>query len=852
MTPSEERHATSASSAGRFEDFAEALPQFVWVAAADGTIEYVNQPWVDYTGLTAEGLRGAGVKGVVHPNELGMTWELWTGALATGLPYEIEYRLRSKNDGTYRWFIGRASPMRDDLGRVVRWLGTATDIDAQKRANANLRFVMEASATLSASYDVDTICAQLARLAVDRVADWCSIVLLEDNAGAYRTVAAVHRDPAINASLAGFRERNPMRPGTAFDTAIRKNVPVLMSTVGTDDFIAAGGDPLYLEMSERIKPHSAMLVPLAGDDGIVYGGISFVSAESARSFGAEDLQVAEMVAHRAAAAIHTAKIFDDERRRSQNLHFIARASELAFDSFDLPRTLQNVCEFIVEEMADLAYIMLVEDGSVLRTIASAHHDPAKALLAARLRGERTLRPDAEETAMRMLSQHRVFVHPHVMAEHVLPNMWEYLAPDVRALNLHSAITVPLFSRGETLGVLTAYWCETPRAYSERDTPVFADLGRRLSVAIEHMHTLERERRIAESLQQALLPSPELLPKGASLTVNAHYRPSSQDADVGGDWYDAVRLPDNSIMLCVGDVTGRGLAAAGLMGKMRQAINMASMYEPDPARLLDAIDFQLRTRGSQALVTAFVGIITPDGTRMRYANAGHPPPLLRRAGEFTELRSTGLPIGLRDAAERETSMEIALEDADILVLYTDGLTEGTRDLAFGEQRLRQVISTDAILNVRNPAQFLCDACLPFDAQDDTAVLTVLFDKRTQWSFDAENAQAAQEARSRFLTALSERSQPDADLSAAELVFGELIGNVVRHAPGPIDVRLEWPLGDPVLHVIDRGKGFIRDPALPLDPLSESGRGLYIIAQLTRDLRIERIPGYGNHVSAALRL
>jgi hypothetical protein len=173
------------------------------------------------------------------------------------------------------------------------------------------------------------------------------------------------------------------------------------------------------------------------------------------------------------------------------------------------------------------------------------------------------------------------------------------------------------------------------------------------------------------------------------------------------------------MLCVGDVTGRGLLAAGLMGKMRQAINMASMYEPDPARLLDAIDFQLRTRGSQALVTAFVGILAPDGKSMRYANAGHPPPLLRRAGEIEELCSTGLPIGLRDAAERETTVELSLEGAELLALYTDGLTEGTRDLAFGERRLREVISTDAILNVRNPAQFLCEACLPFVLAEEFA-------------------------------------------------------------------------------------------------------------------------------------
>ena len=98
----------------------------------------------------------------------------------------------------------------------------------------------------------------------------------------------------------------------------------------------------------------------------------------------------------------------------------------------------------------------------------------------------------------------------------------------------------------------------------------------------------------------------------------------------------------------------------------------------------------------------------------------------------------------------------------------------------------------------------------------------------------------------------RAAGNVDLEAAELIFGELIGNVVRHAPGPIDVQLSWGGNYPVLHVTDRGRGFIRNPSLPVDPLSESGRGLYIIALLARDVRVERIPGYGNHVAVELNV
>ncbi len=523
-----------------------------------------------------------------------------------------------------------------------------------------------------------------------------------------------------------------------------------------------------------------------------------------------------------------------------------------FESFDMQGTFDALTQFIVSEAADLAYVMQIESNSTLRTISSAHRDSAKADIAARLRGQRTLRPEAEERAIGMLSRHQTAVHSTITTEDMLANVWEYLAVDVRALNVHSAITVPLHSRGETFGALVAYWCDTPLSYGDADAQLFSDLGHRLSIAIEHVRALERERRIAEALQQALLPSPELLPKHPDLAFSAEYRPNSLEADVGGDWYDAVTLPDGSIMVSVGDVTGRGLEAAGVMGKMRQAVNMACMYERDPARVLDSVDFQLRSRRSPAMVTAFVGFIDPQHEVMRYANAGHPAPLLRRGEALIELPPGGLPLGLRDRAEPEQSRSVSLKDANLLALYTDGLVEGTRDLAFGERRLQEVALSQAILNVRNPARLLCDACIPLAAQDDTAVLAILFGERTNWSFDAENARAAQDARTQFVSALRARVPAGFDFAAAEVVFGELIGNVVRHAPGPIDVQLEWSAGRPILHVTDRGKGFVRDPGLPADPLSESGRGVYIISQLTQNLRIERIPGYGNHVTAALRI
>jgi PAS domain S-box-containing protein len=850
VTEQETRQRELRKSGEQFRQIAEAMPNLVWIAAADGEIEYFNRAWLEYTGSTVKDMRVSGVKGIVHQDDLARTWECWSTALATGEPYEIEYRLRSQSDGSYRWFLARATPVRDDGGSVLRWIGTATDIEAQKQALANLRFAIDAGEALASAQDVSSICRRLAQLAIDLVADWCFVVLV-DGHGGYRTAALAHRDASLLRYVDQVRERYPIRPGSPVDTAVRKNVPILLPEITPEMLRAGAEDEEHLRLLERLRMHSALAVPLSFKDERPYGALVLVSSESARRFGQADLEAAAMVAQRAAASIQTAKTIDLERRRSARLRFIARAGELIFESFDLQSTFDSVADLIVSEMADLAFVMRVQDGGTLRTVACAHRDPSKAALTARFRGERTFRPQAEERAIHLLSQHRAVVHEQVTAADLLPGIWEYLAPHVRALGLRSAITVPLFSRGETLGALVAYWCETDASYSQADVPLFEELARRLSIAIDHVTTLERERRIAEALQQALLPSPAMLPHSTGLTFNVQYCPSSREADVGGDWYDAVPLHDGTIVISVGDVTGRGLAAAGLMGKLRQAIGMAALYERDPAKLLDAVDFHLRTRNSSSIATAWVGVIDAERKTLRYANAGHPSPLLRRRGGLIELRSQGLPLGLREESAGYTN-EISLEGAELLVLYTDGLTEATRDLAFGEHRLQQIVSSEAILHVRNPARFLCDACLPFAAQDDTAVLTVLFGERTQWSFDADNAQAAHDARRELLDHLRARSGTNPDLSGAELVLGELIGNVVRHAPGPIDVQLQWEGRTPVLHVIDRGKGFVRDPELPGDPLSESGRGLFIVSRLTEGLTVERIPGYGNHVAARLRL
>ena len=116
----------------------DALPQLVFGAAPDGTVEYMNTRYVEYTGLPLDDLLGWNWGWVVHPNDLPTTLEAWSTAVRTGTPREVSHRLR-RSDGEYRWFLARAEPVRDEGGHVVRWFGTCTDIDESKRVTDQLR-----------------------------------------------------------------------------------------------------------------------------------------------------------------------------------------------------------------------------------------------------------------------------------------------------------------------------------------------------------------------------------------------------------------------------------------------------------------------------------------------------------------------------------------------------------------------------------------------------------------------------------------------------------------------------------------------------------------------------------------
>jgi len=126
------------ASEERFRQLADAMPQIVWTARPDGWLDYYNQPWFDYTGMTLAETQGWGWGPVLHPDDLQNCIDTWGEAVRTGKPYEIEYRFKRASDSVYRWHLGRASAIRDKDGQIIKWFGTCTDIDDQKRTEQAL------------------------------------------------------------------------------------------------------------------------------------------------------------------------------------------------------------------------------------------------------------------------------------------------------------------------------------------------------------------------------------------------------------------------------------------------------------------------------------------------------------------------------------------------------------------------------------------------------------------------------------------------------------------------------------------------------------------------------------------
>jgi anti-sigma regulatory factor (Ser/Thr protein kinase) len=263
-----------------------------------------------------------------------------------------------------------------------------------------------------------------------------------------------------------------------------------------------------------------------------------------------------------------------------------------------------------------------------------------------------------------------------------------------------------------------------------------------------------------------------------------------------------------------------------------------------------------------LLTAFFATLDLSDGRMRYALAGHPPPMMvRTGGEVESLAGSGLMLGIENRAVFETH-EVMLDEGSAIVLFTDGLVEMSRDYLAGREELRQAIEAEYRDASQNIAQAIVKRVVAGrSARDDIALLFLCVTalaaadfprQRMRWTIDARSERSTRRIKRALLWQLGEMTDDDAQLPAVELIVNELLGNVARHTPGPAEVELEWSGETAIVRICDRGRPFaLRNGEGRIALLAEDGRGLFLAQLVALDLTVERT-GDGNCVSATLPL
>lgn len=314
-------------------ELAEAMPIIVWTHDESGVATYFNRRWTDYTGLSLDETLRAGTESVVHPDDRAGVVDRFVAARDSGQSFQASYRLRAR-DGSYRWHDAQVVPLRSAGGKVTLWVGTATDIEEQRRVFDEQRYLVQASTVLGASLDLQHTLSTVAALVVPTLADWCSIDLLGET-GVLERLAVAHVDPAKVSLAWDLWAKFPPRPSDPQGAyaVMRTRTPELFEEITDELLVAAVSDPQALELCRGLGLRSSISVPLVARERVL-GVLALVTAESGKIYRARDVVFAEEVARRISTAIDNARLYEDAKRAR------AAAEALAADVLEQSRAVE--------------------------------------------------------------------------------------------------------------------------------------------------------------------------------------------------------------------------------------------------------------------------------------------------------------------------------------------------------------------------------------------------------------------------------------------------------------------------------------------------------------------------------
>jgi serine phosphatase RsbU (regulator of sigma subunit)/PAS domain-containing protein len=606
-----------------------------------------------------------------HPDDRDRVMEGLQAAIDDVGDFDLEFRAVLPT-GETRWVQGRGRAIADDRGSAVRLLGAGLDTTSQRHGDARVARVLEAMKS--------------AFFSLDRTWRFAYV-----NAEAERVLSRT-REELIGACI---WELFPAAVGSEFELHYRGAMDAGEERV----FEAYYPAPLEAYYEVRAWP---------GPDGL---SVYFLDVTERRA--------AEERARRGAARL--AVIAD----------VAAAVSDAVGEVGGEEEAVRRLARAVVPVLGDWVIASLIGEDGRLHDVASWHADPVMRDLAARYSELRLSALTSTAPIVEALRSGRPMIVDDVPGAvgRTLP------AGEVRevfaALDPRTAVALSLRARGRTVGALSVYRSgDSPPADAD-DVATLHEVADRVALALDNSRLYEQQRRLAEGLQRSLLTAP---PEPEHAEIVVRYRPAMRAAEVGGDWYDAFLQPSGATVLVIGDVVGHDTAAAAAMGQLRGMLRgIAYRDGAGPAGVLTELDAAIQGLGMGTMATAAIARLEQTAqqraagtTRLRWSNAGHPPPLLIHEDGRVEELTTGraeLMLGVDPAAAR-TEAVVTVRRGSTLFLYTDGLVEG-RDLPLDEgiARLKAALAELAV----QPLSELCDAVIerlrPEGLQDDVALVAI---------------------------------------------------------------------------------------------------------------------------------
>jgi sigma-B regulation protein RsbU (phosphoserine phosphatase) len=498
----------------------------------------------------------------------------------------------------------------------------------------------------------------------------------------------------------------------------------------------AGADEAYnvLECSRLGRAHGdrrglAVHATAALRSGDRILGILNVAGPDWSSFSPQALALLTNVGSQIGVALERARLFDLMREQ----RVLEQAVLLTFSNQLLGRLdLEDVIHYLVEQVrqilqVDASALLLPgdEDGLLdFRAASGWWSDPVAE--------RRQIRADGElgpAQAMRTLQ-------PHLVEDLEQSELAPYLPDWLRAEGFRAYAVVPLLVEGHPIGLLTVQ-ARQPRLLDESGLRLLRLMANQAAIAIEkaRLHqeevkgqALEREMELGRQIQLSLLPKSTPVLPGWEFAV--HYQPARQ---VGGDFYDFFDLPNGQgrMGLAVADVMGEGVPAALFMALGRTVIRTIALSQQSPAAVLTlANPLILRDSHADLFLSAFYAILDTGSGRLSYANAGHNRPIWQRAvtGQIQELAADGIVLGVLPEIDLE-ERTIDVAPGDVLVLYTDGVTEAmdAENRMFGRDRLQAAVATCAGDSAQQAVESIVQALGEFTGgtqqSDDITILVV---------------------------------------------------------------------------------------------------------------------------------